>query len=44
MASRHAMPFDLLKKKLMSRLDSMGVRIIKMYEEVIHLRGTVMFS
>lgn len=33
LASRHAMPFDLLKKKLMSRLDSMGVRIIKIYEE-----------
>ncbi|XXG68256.1 hypothetical protein AAC387_Pa06g1383 [Persea americana] len=33
LASRHAMPFDLLKKKLMLRLDSMGVRIIKIYEE-----------
>ncbi|XP_010262037.1 PREDICTED: lycopene epsilon cyclase, chloroplastic isoform X2 [Nelumbo nucifera] len=33
LASRDAMPFDLLKKKLMSRLDNMGVRIIKTYEE-----------
>lgn len=28
------MPFELLKKKLFSRLDSMGVRIIQTYEEV----------
>jgi hypothetical protein len=28
------MPFDLLKKKLMSRLDSMGIRVLKVYEEV----------
>lgn len=33
LAARNAMPFDLLKQKLMSRLDSMGVRIIKIYEE-----------
>jgi hypothetical protein len=28
------MPFDLLKKRLMYRLDAMGVRILKVYEEV----------
>lgn len=28
------MPFDLLKKRLMSRLDAMGVRILEVYEEV----------
>ncbi|KAL6984633.1 Lycopene epsilon cyclase, chloroplastic [Sarracenia purpurea var. burkii] len=33
LASKDAMPFDLLKKKLMSRLETMGVRIIKTYEE-----------
>ncbi|XP_058084929.1 lycopene epsilon cyclase, chloroplastic [Magnolia sinica] len=33
LASRNAMPFGLLKKKLMSRLESMGVRIMKTYEE-----------
>lgn len=33
LASKEAMPFDLLKKKLMSRLETMGVRIIKTYEE-----------
>ncbi|PKU88076.1 lycopene epsilon cyclase, chloroplastic isoform X1 [Dendrobium catenatum] len=33
LASRNAMPFDLLKSKLMSRLDAMGVRILKIYEE-----------
>ncbi|KAF3324532.1 lycopene epsilon cyclase [Carex littledalei] len=33
LASRDAMPFDLLKKKLMSRLDSMGIRVLKVYEE-----------
>ncbi|ONK76563.1 uncharacterized protein A4U43_C03F29620 [Asparagus officinalis] len=33
LASRHAMPFDLLKKKLMSRLKAMGVRVLKVYEE-----------
>lgn len=31
------MPFDLLKKRLMSRLDAMGVRIVKVYEEVTSL-------
>lgn len=31
------MPFELLKKKLLSRLDSMGVRIIQTYEEVFTL-------
>lgn len=34
LASKEAMPFDLLKKKLMSRLDAMGVRVLKVYEEV----------
>nr|BAS69437.1 lycopene epsilon-cyclase [Rhododendron japonicum f. flavum] len=33
LASKEAMPFDLLKKKLMSRLQTMGVRVIKTYEE-----------
>lgn len=33
LASIDAMPFDLLKKKLMARLQTMGVRIIKTYEE-----------
>lgn len=35
MASKDAMPFELLKKKLMSRLETMGIRIRKTYEEVI---------
>lgn len=34
LASKDAMPFDLLKKKLLSRLKTMGIRIIKTYEEV----------
>ncbi|XP_022946860.1 lycopene epsilon cyclase, chloroplastic-like [Cucurbita moschata] len=33
LASKEAMPFDLLKKKLMSRLKTMGIRIVKTYEE-----------
>lgn len=33
LASKDAMPFDLLKKKLLSRLKTMGIRIIKTYEE-----------
>ncbi|KAL1167649.1 hypothetical protein V6Z11_A05G032400 [Gossypium hirsutum] len=33
LASKDAMPFDLLKKKLMSRLETMGIRILKVYEE-----------
>ncbi|XP_074280739.1 lycopene epsilon cyclase, chloroplastic [Silene latifolia] len=33
LASIDAMPFDLLKKKLLARLETMGVRIIKTYEE-----------
>ncbi|XP_052165418.1 lycopene epsilon cyclase, chloroplastic [Oryza glaberrima] len=33
LASKEAMPFDLLKKRLMSRLDAMGVHIRKVYEE-----------
>ncbi|KAM0844103.1 hypothetical protein ACQ4PT_057299 [Festuca glaucescens] len=33
LASKDAMPFDLLKKRLMYRLDAMGVRILKVYEE-----------
>uniref|UniRef100_A0ACD5W0U8 Uncharacterized protein n=1 Tax=Avena sativa TaxID=4498 RepID=A0ACD5W0U8_AVESA len=33
LASKDAMPFDLLKKRLMSRLDVMGIRIVKVYEE-----------
>nr|KYP62251.1 hypothetical protein KK1_016778 [Cajanus cajan] len=33
LASKDAMPFDLLKKKLFSRLNTMGIRIAKIYEE-----------
>lgn len=33
LASKDAMPFDLLKRKLMSRLEAMGVRVLKVYEE-----------
>ncbi|GAB2267733.1 Lycopene epsilon cyclase, chloroplastic [Dionaea muscipula] len=33
LASKDAMPFKLLKTKLMSRLETMGVRVIKTYEE-----------
>ncbi|EPS63769.1 hypothetical protein M569_11014, partial [Genlisea aurea] len=33
LASRDAVPFDLLKKKLMLRLETIGVRIIRTYEE-----------
>nr|WGZ82028.1 lycopene epsilon cyclase [Daucus carota] len=33
LASKDAMPFDLLKKKLMSRLQTMGIRVAKTYEE-----------
>ncbi|OIV97377.1 hypothetical protein TanjilG_07129 [Lupinus angustifolius] len=33
LASKDAMPFDLLKKKLFSRLNTMGIRITKTYEE-----------
>ncbi|KAJ9551272.1 hypothetical protein OSB04_015317 [Centaurea solstitialis] len=33
LASREAMPFDLLKTKLMSRLKTLGIRITKTYEE-----------
>ena len=34
LASRNAMPFDLLKEKLMARLAAMGIRVIKILEEV----------
>jgi len=33
LASKDAMPFDILKKRLMYRLDAMGVRILKVHEE-----------
>ncbi|XP_054807591.1 lycopene epsilon cyclase, chloroplastic isoform X2 [Prosopis cineraria] len=33
LASKDAMPFELLKKKLFSRLNTMGIRIKKIYEE-----------
>lgn len=33
LASKNAMPFDLLKRKLLSRLEAMGIRIVKVYEE-----------
>lgn len=35
LASKDVMPFDLLKKKLMLRLDTLGIRVLKTYEEVI---------
>jgi len=34
LASKDVMPFDLLKTKLMLRLDTLGIRILKTYEEV----------
>ena len=34
LASKDAMPFDLLKKKLFARLNTLGIRIVKTYEEV----------
>ena len=40
LASKDAMPFDILKKRLMYRLDAMGVRILKVHEEVKKLRVT----
>lgn len=33
LASKAAMPFDLLKKKLMLRLKTMGIQILRTYEE-----------
>nr|ABN09120.1 NAD-binding site [Medicago truncatula] len=33
LASKDAMPFDLLKKKLLSRLKTMGIKVTKTYEE-----------
>ncbi|KAK3016816.1 hypothetical protein RJ639_006355 [Escallonia herrerae] len=33
LASKDPMPFDLLKKKLMTRLETLGVRVTKTYEE-----------
>ncbi|CAM8946042.1 unnamed protein product [Rhodiola kirilowii] len=33
LASKNAMPFDLLKSKLLARLSTMGIKIVKMYEE-----------
>ncbi|KAI4344542.1 hypothetical protein L6164_011757 [Bauhinia variegata] len=33
LASKDAMPFDLLKKNLFSRINTMGIRITKTYEE-----------
>ncbi|KAL5728706.1 lycopene epsilon-cyclase [Ranunculus cassubicifolius] len=33
LASRDAMPFDLLKTKLLSRLKTLGIKITKVYEE-----------
>ncbi|KAM7260456.1 hypothetical protein ACFE04_016197 [Oxalis oulophora] len=33
LASKDAMPFDLLKKKLMLRLQTLGIRVLKTYEE-----------
>lgn len=36
LASKDAMPFDVLKEKLMLRLEALGVRITKTYEEVFY--------
>ncbi|CAN7067139.1 unnamed protein product [Brassica rapa subsp. trilocularis] len=33
LASKDVMPFDLLKKKLLLRLETLGIRILKTYEE-----------
>lgn len=33
LASKDALPFNLLKERLMSRLETMGIRIIRTYEE-----------
>ncbi|KAF5207577.1 Lycopene epsilon-cyclase [Thalictrum thalictroides] len=33
LASRDAMPFDLLKRKLMLRLNTLGINVTKVYEE-----------
>lgn len=33
LASKDPMPFEMLKKKLISRLNTMGVRIVRTYEE-----------
>nr|AAK07431.1 lycopene epsilon-cyclase [Adonis aestivalis var. palaestina] len=33
LASKDAMPFDLLKRKLMSRLKTLGIQVTKIYEE-----------
>lgn len=40
LASKDALPFELLKKKLMLRLDTLGVRIVKTYEEVLYSLGS----
>lgn len=42
LASEDAMPFDLLKKKLFSRLNTMGIRITKTYEEVKALELSIL--
>ncbi|KAI9191968.1 hypothetical protein LWI28_016196 [Acer negundo] len=33
LASKDGIPFDVLKKKLMARLEKMGIRVLKTYEE-----------
>lgn len=35
LASKDGLPFDILKKKLMARLERLGIRVLKTYEEVI---------
>ena len=42
LASKDAMSFDLLKKRLMYRLNMMGVRILKVYEEVRSKGSTIL--
>ena len=44
LASIEAMPFELLKKKLFSRLETMGIRVLKTYEEVIFRPKTMTLS
>ena len=44
LASKEAMPFDLLKKKLLSRLQTMGIRITKTYEEVNFMTDYIAYN
>lgn len=35
LASKDGLPFDILKKKLMARLERLGIQVLKTYEEVV---------